>query len=150
LLDAKLSTGEQGKRWGERVQTMLKRSASLTPQQQYPVEIVCLHCHGDDAADSESYIAVDEAPVWTLGNKRSLYVEKQQNCQNCIRLNRVSGRWIPRDAAIPSISRYTLRLWQIIMDIMMSSLLHCSWIIGRHRVDNTEFARMNKPINFRD
>lgn len=95
--------------WGDRVQTMLKCSSSLTPQQQRPVEIVCLRCHGDGEAGNESYTTVDEAPVWTLGNERSLYVEKQEDCRNYIRLNRVSGRWIPRDAAIPSIGRHTLK-----------------------------------------
>jgi hypothetical protein len=104
-----LQSTSLGYHWGERVQTMLKSSTSLTPQQQRPVDIICLHCQEDGEADNSSYTSVDRAPVWTLGNERSLYVEPQKDCQNCIKLKRVSGRWIPKDTAIPSISRYTLR-----------------------------------------
>ena len=59
-------------------------------------------------ARHQSYTAVDEAPMWTLGHQRPLYVERLLECRNCITLKRVSGRWIPKDAAIPSIYRYTL------------------------------------------
>jgi hypothetical protein len=95
--------------FGERVQTVLQPSTLLTAQQQRPVEIVCLRCQGNAEASDESYTTIDEAPVWTLGHQRPLYVEKQLKCQNCTKLKRVSGRWIPRDAVIPSICRHTLR-----------------------------------------
>jgi len=93
----------------ERVQTVLQPSTLLTPQQRRPVEIICLRCQGNAEASNESYTAADEAPVWTLGHQRPLYVEKDRECRNCTKLKRVSGRWIPRDAAIPSICRHTLR-----------------------------------------
>ena len=93
---------------GERVRTMLQPLTSLTPQQQRPVEVVCVRCQGNAEASNESYTAVDEAPMWTLGHQRPLYVERQRECRNCTKLKRSSGRWIPRDAAIPSICRYTL------------------------------------------
>jgi hypothetical protein len=95
--------------FGERVQTVLQPSTLLTAQQQRPVEIVCLRCQRNAEASDESYTTIDEAPVWTLGHQRPLYVEKQRECRNCIEIKRVAGRWIPRDAAIPSICRYTLR-----------------------------------------
>jgi len=93
---------------GERFQTMLQPLTLLTPQQQRPMEIVCIYCQGNAEASIKSYTAVNKAPLWTLGHQRPLYVKKQRDCRNCIKLQRASGRWIPRDAAIPSICRRIL------------------------------------------
>jgi len=69
----------------------------------------CIRCKDQTLLPDGSRIYVDHDPRWTIGNVRPLYVERRPVCLNCQKNNQASGRFIPRDSGIPSISTNILK-----------------------------------------
>jgi hypothetical protein len=92
----------------ETYKDMLQLAKDLTPQKTQPVESFCIRCKENTLLSDGSKVYVDKRPLWTLGNSRPLYVERRPICWNCKRHGEPTGRFIPKNPAIPSI--YNQRL----------------------------------------
>lgn len=87
----------------ETYKDMLRSANDLTPQQSQPEESFCIRCREDSLLSDGSKVYVDRQPFWTLGNSGPLYVERRPFCLNCKRHGEPTGRFIPKNQAIPSI-----------------------------------------------
>lgn len=100
----------------------LKSTASkLEPRSRYqhllqpvapnpqPIECLCIRCGEDTRLKDGSKPYVDNHPIWTLGLKRPLYLERKPVCFNCQDQGHSAGRFIPKDPTIPSIYLTLLR-----------------------------------------
>jgi hypothetical protein len=106
---------------------------NLSDQQRQPIETICIRCKELTGVKNEDHLYIDHSPIWTVGDKRPLYVEPSHHCVRCKRENKSKGRLIPRDPSIPSIStrvlydlgisygRYDKDVLKLLMDAWMPS-----------------------------
>jgi hypothetical protein len=66
------------------------------------VEAWCINCQDNTKIADGSSTFFDRSPRWTIGNKRSLYLERQPLCITCNEHGR-GPRFVPVDPRIPSI-----------------------------------------------
>ena len=53
---------------------------------------------------------IDYGPIWTIANRRPLYIERRPTCLHCVEdLKVATGRFIPKDPAIPSIAQSNMK-----------------------------------------
>jgi hypothetical protein len=75
------------------------------------VETWCINCKDETQLkqDPTSNVFVDENPRWTLGERRPLYIERVLACKRCEATTNCTGRFVPKDPSIPSITMQNIK-----------------------------------------
>ena len=69
----------------------------------------CIRCQKDTLLTDNRQEYVDSNPQWTLGHTRPLYIERDPVCLRCKELRRASGRFVPIESTIDSITKRNLQ-----------------------------------------
>lgn len=72
------------------------------------VQSWCIQCQASTLLSGNRQRCADSEPRWTLGYTRPLYIEPTPECRRCLEQRRSSGRFVPVEPTIASITVFRL------------------------------------------